>query len=118
MNRIIVTADNRERIRKYYFSLCEQGKANFLYDNEIGGASLNLSPNDYPKATAMHRICDCGSNPRCEHIATFDKHDTYVICPNCGAKTVKEVTPFWAWKAWDHKKLEAKDNNLTIWEML
>lgn len=118
MHRIEITPDNRERVRKYYLSLCDQGRANFLYDNNIGGATLMLSPNQYPKASAMHRICDCGGTPTVETISTFDKYDTYVMCPICGCKSIKERTPSWAWKAWDHKQLETENGNLTIWEMM
>ena len=61
MSVIDVTAENRDKVRSYYLSLCEQGRANFLYDNHIGGASLMLSPDQYPKVSPMHRECRCGS---------------------------------------------------------
>lgn len=118
MHRIKVTPDNRERVKKYYLSLCDQGRANFLYDNNIGGAELMLSPNQYPKASAMHRVCDCGAKPIMKTLSTFDKYDTYVYCPVCGCRSLIEQTPWWAWKAWDQKLFVTENDNLTIWEMM
>lgn len=118
MNKIQVTAENREQVRKYYLSLCDQGRANFLYDNDISGGQLMLSPHDYPKSGAEHRRCDCGAMPIMKTLQTFDKYDTYVMCPVCGCKSLIEQTPTWAWKAWDQKLLVTVNNNLTIWEMM
>ena len=118
MNKIVVTKDNRQQVRAYYFSLCDQGKANFLYDNDISGGHLMLSPSEYPKSAPEHRLCDCGGTPILEQQQGFDKYDTYAICPNCGCRTTKQQTPYWAWKAWDNKELKVTDSNLTIWEMM
>lgn len=118
MNVIDVTAENRDRVRRYYLSLCDQGRANFLYDNDIGGGRLMLAPDDYPKSAPQHRLCDCGGVPHLEHLQGFDKYDTYVICPNCGCRTIKQQTPHWAWKAWDRKVFDTDKENMTIWEVM
>lgn len=115
---IEVTKSNREQIRMYYFSLCEQGKANFLYDNRISGARLMLSPNQYPSVSPMHRRCDCGAEAKTYHLLGFDKDDCYVACPDCGCKSTKEWSPFWAWQAWDNYQLETDPDNMTIWDLL
>jgi hypothetical protein len=115
MNVIDVTAENRDRVRRYYLSLCDQGRANFLYDNNIGGASLMLSPNQYPETPPMHRNCKCGAEPE---IIFHSIGDCQIICPRCGCKSVRASTPMWTWKSWDHEVFETDMENLTIWEVM
>lgn len=115
MNKIVVTKDNRQQVRAYYFSLCDQGRANFLYDNMIGGAALMLSPDQYPKVSPMHRKCRCGSEPE---LTMHDNGDWSVCCSNCGCRSLKGGTPFGALHAWDAEILETDKENLTIWEIL
>ena len=83
MRVIDVNAENRDRVREYYLSLCDQGRANFLYDNMIGGAALKLSPDEYPKTAPMHRKCKCGSEPE---LIMYDNGDWSAACPNCGCR--------------------------------
>lgn len=64
--QIEVNKDNAMQVRKFYLSLCDQGRANFLYDNHISGGKLGLSPSEYPKASPMHRTCRCGTEPEIE----------------------------------------------------
>lgn len=115
MNLIDVTADNRDVIKKYYLSLCDQGRANFLYDNIIGGASLMLSPDEYPKVSPMHRECKCGEMPELVHHLSGD---CQVICPHCGCRSKRITMPAWAWRAWDNNLIETNEENMTIWEMM
>ena len=115
MSLFDVTADNRDRVKSYYLSLCEQGKANFLYDNMIGGASLMLSPDQYPKASPMHRKCRCGSEPE---VVWHPLGDCQIICPRCGCKSVRTNTLNWTWHAWDCEVLDTDEENMTIWEIM
>ena len=115
MKVIDVNAENRDRVRNYYLSLCDQGRANFLYDNMIGGASLMLSPNQYPKVAPMHRTCKCGGKPE---TTMHDNGDWSAVCPNCGCRSTKARTPFRALHAWDAGLLETDKENLTIWEVM
>ena len=115
MNVIDVTAENRDRVRRYYLSLCDQGRANFLYDNMIGGGSLMLSPNQYPKVPPMHRKCRCGAEAELVH---HPIGDCQIICPHCGCRSVRTNTPSWTWRAWDCEVLDTDTENLTIWEVM
>ena len=115
---IQVTADNRERVKAFYLSLCDQGRANFLYENMIGGATLGLSPEQYPKVSPFHRRCSCGSEPVLVGSMVAAKGDIFIRCPNCGCKSVSERSPVWAWRAWDARKLATDDSNITLWEVL
>jgi hypothetical protein len=112
---IEVTAENRDRIREYYFSLCDQGKANFLYDHAIGGGTIGLAPSQYPKTAPMHRECRCGSNPE---LRMHDNGAWTVVCANCGCRSVKAISPMWALRAWDREMLETDKENMTIWEIM
>ena len=115
MSVIDVTAENRDRIKKYYLSLCEQGRANFLYDNHIGGASLMLSPDQYPKVSPMHRECRCGSKAE---LIYHPIGDCQIICHICGCRSVRTNTPNWTWQAWDREVLDTDEENMTIWEIM
>ena len=116
MNLLQVTSENRSRVRAFYLSLCDQGRANFLYDNLIGGAALMLDPDQYPKAAPLHRICSCGCEPELVGSIHIAKGDLYVKCPNCGCRGETEKAPHLAWRAWDVKRLR-KEANLTIWDV-
>jgi len=63
-----------------------------------------------------HRTCYCGSFPQL--IGTMHTRECYVHCPNCGARSVSERTPFQAWLAWDNEKLQLDDENRTLYELL
>ena len=115
MRVIDVNAENMDRVREYYLSLCDQGRANFLYDNMIGGAALKLSPDEYPKTAPMHRKCKCGCEPE---LTMHDNGDWSAACPNCGCRSHKARTPMWALRAWDWEKLEINKENYTIWEVM
>lgn len=117
MSMMQVTADNRDRVRSYYLSLCEQGRANFLYDNMIGGAKLGLDPGQYPKTKPMHRTCICGNEPKQAGSMNSGKKSCYAYCPHCGCRSVNQVSPLMAWRAWDRNVLE-NDENYTIWEAM
>lgn len=116
MNLIQVTTENRDRVRAYYLSLCDQGRANFLYDNLIGGGALKLDPDQYPKAKPLHRICICGSEPELIGSMHISRGDMYVRCPNCGCRAKEGAMPHLAWRTWDMNILK-EDENLTIWDL-
>ena len=119
MNIIDVTAENKNRVRAYYFSLCEQGKANFLYDNLIGGGRLGLRPDEYPKCPPLHRQCSCGSEPELhDNYNSVSREDCYVACKNCGCRAKGGRMPLDAWRAWDTMQLTGDENNMTLWEFL
>jgi len=113
---IKVTDENKKKVRKFYLSLCDQGRANFLYDNMIGGGTIGLAPTQYPKSSPIHRACSCGSEPELKGSLHTTRPDKYVFCPNCGCRSVKEWSEFLAWRSWDMMKLDSKEN-ITIWEV-
>ena len=117
MNLIQVTAENRSRIRAYYLSLCDQGRANFLYDNAISCGSLQLDPEERPKRTPLHRACVCGGAPTLRGSAHSAPGEIYIQCPACGCRSVVASSKLWAWYAWDLNKL-FETENYTIWDAL
>lgn len=112
--KIEVNNENAMQVRRFYLSLCDQGRANFLWDNQISGGILKLSPGQYPKAKPMHRACRCGADPEQD----LDPHISRVICPRCGCRTAGYQMSWLAWKAWDAGDLEVDDQNITIWEVM
>lgn len=112
--QIEVNHDNAMQVREFYMSLCDQGRANFLWDNQISGGILKLSPSEYPKAKPMHRTCRCGADPERDP----DPLNHRVICPRCGCRTASYQMLRLAWRAWDAEDLEVDDQNITIWEVM
>lgn len=112
--QIEVNNDNVMQVRKYYLSLCDQGRANFLWDNQISGGMLKLSPGQYPEAAPMHRVCRCGADPEPE----LGSDHSRVMCQRCGCRTASYQMPWLAWRAWDTEDLEVDDQNITIWEVM
>lgn len=112
--QIEVNNDNAMKVRKFYLSLCDQGRANFLWDNQISGGMLKLSPGQYPEAAPMHRVCRCGADPEPE----LGSDHSRVMCPRCGCRTASYQMPWLAWRAWDAEDLEVDDQNITIWEVM
>lgn len=63
-----------------------------------------------------HRRCFCGAYA--ELIGTMHTKSCYIRCPNCGARSTDQRTPFRAWLAWDNADLETDKTNRTIWEVM
>ena len=63
-----------------------------------------------------HRMCHCGTYPKM--VGTIHDKECFVKCPNCGARSVSERTPFQAWCAWDNGRLYEDANNMTIYEVM
>lgn len=70
------------------------------YDNDMDG----------------HRYCYCGAFPTM--VGTMHTKECYVRCPNCGARSVSQRTPFQAWIAWDNEQLQKDDENWTLYELM
>lgn len=70
------------------------------YDNDMDG----------------HRYCYCGAFPTM--VGTMHTRECYVYCPNCGARSVSQRTPFQAWIAWNNEQLQKDDENWTLYELM
>ncbi|MBQ1293900.1 MAG: hypothetical protein IIY21_07655 [Clostridiales bacterium] len=63
-----------------------------------------------------HRKCYCGSYA--ELVGSMHTKTCYVRCPNCGARSTDQLSPFRAWIAWDNAQLQQDDINLTLYEVM
>lgn len=111
-----------ERRRKEYFALkTEQEKADYLYNNWIGGGALNLSPNQYPKVPPSHKPCKfCGGKGKEER--TSDNmnilYASHIVCERCGRSTKPCWSFYHAWHEWDDGYIVNVDGQMSIFDYI
>ena len=69
----------------------------------------------------LHRKCWCGSDQPPKIVGSM--HDPkrrgfFVICPNCGCRSITETAASRAWYAWDYYDLQEDEENISLYDIM